>query len=390
MKFEDIIGQEEVKNILMSEADRGRLPHALLLTGPEGCGKMPMALALAQYLCCTGKHNTNGQSSMFDEPSTGSNSVCGACISCRQWEQLAHPDVHFIFPIVANKVRKKEVCDDWMSAWRDMLLRNPYFTYTDWLQQMEVENSQPIIYSRESDIIQRKLNLKSVQGGWRIVIIWLPEKMKEDGANKMLKLLEEPPTQTIFILVSEEPQKMLGTILSRVQRIRMPRLKDEEISMAIHQRMGIKLEDIQPIVHLANGNYSKALEAVTVDNSTSALFQSFTSLMRLAWSRKVKEMKAWSDEMSESGRERQKDFLQYAQRMIRESFTANLHRPELNYMNMEEQQFTSKFAQFVSEKNAMGIMKELQEAQIHIEQNVNAKMVFFDLILQLTVLIKNH
>jgi DNA polymerase-3 subunit delta' len=255
---------------------------------------------------------------------------------------------------------------------------------------MEVENSQPIIYSRESDIIQRKLNLKSVQGGWRIVIIWLTEKMKEDSANKMLKLLEEPPTQTIFILVSEEPQKMLSTILSRVQRIRMPRLKDEEISMAIHQRMGIKLEDIQPIVHQANGNYSKALEAVTVDNGTSALFQSFTSLMRLAWSRKVKEMKAWSDEMSESGRERQKDFLQYAQRMIRESFTANLHRPELNYMNMEEQQFTSKFAPFVSEKNAMGIMKELQEAQIHIEQNVNAKMVFFDLILQLTVLIKNH
>ena len=232
--------------------------------------------------------------------------------------------------------------------------------------------------------------MKSVQGGWRIVIIWLPEKMKEDGANKMLKLLEEPPTQTIFILVSEEPQKMLGTILSRVQRIRMPRLKDEKISMAIHQRMGIKLEDIQPIVHQANGNYSKALEAVTVDNGTSALFQSFTSLMRLAWSRKVKEMKAWSDEMSESGRERQKDFLQYAQRMIRESFTANLHRPELNYMNMEEQQFTSKFAPFVSEKNAMGIMKELQEAQIHIEQNVNAKIVFFDLILQLTVLIKNH
>ena len=390
MKFEDIIGQEEVKNILMSEVDRGRLPHALLLTGPEGCGKMPMALALAQYLCCTGKHKTDGQSSMFDEPSKGSNSVCGTCISCRQWEQLAHPDVHFIFPIVANKVRKKEVCDDWMSVWREMLLRNPYFTYTDWLQQMEVENSQPIIYSRESDIIQRKLNLTSVQGGWRIVIIWLPEKMKEDGANKMLKLLEEPPTQTIFILVSEEPQKMLGTILSRVQRIRMPRLKDEEISMAIHQRIGIKLEDIQPIVHQANGSYSKALEAVTVDNGTSALFQSFTSLMRLAWSRKVKEMKAWSDEISESGRERQKDFLQYAQRMIRESFTANLHRPELNYMNMEEQQFTSKFAPFVSEKNAMGIMKELQEAQIHIEQNVNAKMVFFDLILQLTVLIKNH
>ena len=390
MRYEDVIGQEEVKRILMSEADGGRLPHALLLTGPEGCGKMPMALALAQYLCCTGKGITDGQVSMFDEPSAGSDSACGTCISCRQWEQLAHPDVHFMFPIIANKARKKEICDDWMPAWREMLLKNPYFTYTDWIQQMEVENSQPVIYSRESDVIQRKLSLKSVQGGWRIVIIWLPEKMQEACANKMLKLLEEPPMQTAFILVSEEPLKMLGTILSRVQRINMPRLKDEEISEAIHQRMGIELKDSQSIAHMANGSYSKALEAVTVDNGTSALFQLFTSLMRLAWSRKVKEMKAWSDEMHELGRERQKDFLQYAQRMIRESFTANLHRPELNYMNMEELQFTSKFAPFVNEKNALGIMNELQEAQIHIEQNVNAKMVFFDLILRLTVLIKNH
>ena len=232
MRFEDVIGQEEVKRILMSEADGGRLPHALLLTGPEGCGKMPMALALAQYLCCTRKGITDGQVSMFDEPSAGSDSACGTCISCRQWEQLAHPDVHFMFPIIANKARKKEICDDWMPAWREMLLKNPYFTYTDWIQQMEVENSQPVIYSRESDVIQRKLSLKSVQGGWRIVIIWLPEKMQEACANKMLKLLEEPPMQTAFILVSEEPLKMLGTILSRVQRINMPRLKDEEISEA--------------------------------------------------------------------------------------------------------------------------------------------------------------
>ena len=377
MRFEEIIGQEEVKRILISEADEGRLPHALLLTGPEGCGKMPMALAVARYLCCMAK------------PAVG-RETCGTCISCRQWEQLIHPDVHFLFPIVANKARKKENCDDWMPAWRELLLKNPYFTYTDWIQQMEVENSQPVIYTRESDNIQRKLSLKSVQGGWRIVIIWLPEKMQEAGANKMLKLLEEPPALTAFLLVSEEPQKIIGTILSRVQRINMARLKDEEISEALHQRMGIDEEESKLVAHIANGSYSRALATITTGEESSTLFQQFTLLMRLAWSRKVKEMKAWSDEMADLGREHQKDFLQYAQRMIRESFTANLHLAELNYMNAEEQQFTSRFAPFVNERNALGIMNELQEAQIHIEQNVNAKMVFFDLILQLTVLIKNH
>lgn len=377
MDFKAVIGQEEVKRTLISEADGGRLPHALMLTGPEGCGKMPMALALARYLCCMNK-SAEGQD------------ACGTCLSCRQWEQLIHPDVHFVFPIVANKARKKENCDDWIPAWREMLLNNLYFTYTDWIQQMEVENSQPVIYTRESDIIQRKLSLKSVQGGWRIVIIWLPEKMQEPGANKMLKLLEEPPAQTMFLLVSEEPQKVLGTILSRVQRINMPRLKDEEISQALHLRLGIETEESMMVARMANGSYSKALETISEGDGSSELFQQFTSLMRLAWSRKVKEMKAWSEEMADWGRERQKDFLLYAQRMIRESFTANLQRAELNYMNREEQQFTSRFAPFVSERNAMGIMNELQEAQVHIEQNVNAKMVFFDLILQLTVLIKNH
>ena len=377
MDFKAVIGQEEVKRTLISEADGGRLPHALMLTGPEGCGKMPMALTLARYLCCMAK------------PAEGLE-ACGACLSCRQWEQLIHPDVHFVFPIVANKARKKENCDDWIPAWREMLLNNLYFTYSDWIQQMEVENSQPVIYTRESDNIQRKLSLKSVQGGWRIVIIWLPEKMQEAGANKMLKLLEEPPAQTMFLLVSEEPQKVLGTILSRVQRINMPRLKDEEISQALHLRLGVETKESMMVARMANGSYSKALETISSGDGSSELFQQFTSLMRLAWSRKVKEMKAWSEEMADWGRERQKDFLLYAQRMIRESFTANLHRAELNYMNREEQQFTSRFAPFVSERNAMGIMNELQEAQVHIEQNVNAKMVFFDLILQLTVLIKNH
>ena len=368
MKIEDIIGQKAVKERLIAEADNGRLPHVLLFTGPEGCGKMPMALALARYLCCA-----NGDTRAL-----------------KQWESLTHPDVHFVFPIVANKKLKKEVCDDLLPLWRTMLLENPYFSFADWLEKLEVENSQPTIYSRESDVLQRKLGMKPAEGQWRIVIIWLPEKMQEEGANKLLKILEEPPRQTLFLLVSEEPQKLLTTVISRTQQVAMPRLEDEDISLALQERMGINADDAKNIAHLAAGNYIRALKTILTNGDSTGMLGHFTSMMRLAWSRKVKDMKAWSDEMAAMGRERQKAFLLYAARMIRENFTANLHRPELNYMTVQEQQFSVRFAPFISERNAMGIMDELQEASVHIEQNVNAKMVFFDLMLQLTVLIKNH
>ena len=372
--MQELIGQEVIKQRLIDEANTGRLPHAILLTGVEGCGKLPMALTLARYLCC-------------EAPVDGK--PCGKCISCKQWELLSHPDVHFVFPIMANKARKRETCDDWIFVWRGMLQKSTYFSNADWVNEMEVENSQPVIYTRESDILQKKLSLKSVQGGWKIVIIWLPEKMKEDGANKILKLLEEPPQKTLFLLVSEEPQQILGTILSRTQRIEMPRLSEEEISKALQQQ-GIDVNESLYVAHMACGSYIKAMETVKAGDQAAEMLQLFASMMRLAWMRKVKEMKAWSEDMASMGRERQKDFLQYAQRMIRESFTANLKHPEMNYMDRQEEQFAVKFAPFITERNVLGIMQELQEAEEHVEQNVNAKMVFFDLILQLTVLIKNH
>ena len=372
--MQELIGQEAIKQRLFEEADSGRLPHALLLTGVEGCGKLPMALTLAHYLCC-------------EAPVGGK--PCGKCVSCKQWELLSHPDVHFVFPILSSKTRKRETCDDWIFVWRGMLQKHTYFSYADWVKEMEVDNSQPAIYTRESDILQKKLSLKSVQGGWKIVIIWLPEKMQEAGANKMLKLLEEPPQKALFLLVSEEPQKLLGTIISRTQRIEMPRLSEAEISSALQQQ-GIDPEESLLVAHMACGSYIKAMETVKAGDQAAEMLQLFSSMMRLAWSRKVKEMKAWSEEMANMGRERQKDFLQYAQRLIRESFTANLHHPEMNYMDKQEAQFAVKFAPFITERNVLGIVQELQEAEVHVEQNVNAKMVFFDLILQLTVLIKNH
>ena len=390
MQFENIIGQEEVKRILISEADEGRLPHALLLTGPEGCGKMPMALALAKYLCCMGRHQVDAQASMLGKQPEAHKTACGTCTSCRQWEQLIHPDVHFIFPIVASKTRKKENCDDWITLWRDMLLRNPYFTYADWIQQMEVENSQPVIYTRESDAIQRKLSLKSVQGGWRIVIIWLPEKMQEAGANKMLKLLEEPPAHTYFILVSVHPDQLLQTIRSRVQTIVVPPLSEKEIATALEERNKILPAMAKEIAHTSHGDMAAAMKTINDNSDNETYFELFVRLMRLSYMRKVKEMRMWSEEVSKLGRERIRRFLAYCQHMIRENFIYNFHRPELNYMSGAESEFAVKFAPFINENNVIGIMNELSLCDRDIGQNANAKIVMFDFSLKMIVLIKNR
>lgn len=370
--FKDVIGQEALKEKLRREVDEGHIPHAQLFCGPSGVGKLALALAYARYLCCTNR--TNGE-------------ACGHCQSCKQWEQLMHPDVHFMFPIVSSEKKKKSICADYLTEWRELLINSPYFSYSQWLEAIDAENSQALIYAKESDEITKTLNLKPIQGDFKITIIWLPEKMNEPCANKMLKLLEEPPERTIFLLCSEEPERMLPTILSRAQRINLPRLTEIEISEALQNKYGIEPRDSETLAHLANGSFVKALDQIHLNEDNDKYLELFISLMRLAYARRIREMKAWSEEVASLGREKQKELLTYCQRMIRESFMANFHQKQMSYMNLEEQNFTSRFAPFVNEGNAMGIMHELSEAQIHIEQNVNPRMVFFDLSLKMIVLL---
>ena len=370
--FKDVIGQEALKEKLRREVDEGHIPHAQLFCGPSGVGKLALALAYARYLCCTNR--SDGE-------------VCGHCQSCKQWEQLMHPDVHFMFPIVSSEKKKKTICADYLTEWRELLINSPYFSYSQWLEAIDAENSQALIYGKESDEITKTLSLKPVQGDFKITIIWLPEKMNETSSNKMLKLLEEPPERTIFLLCSEEPERMLPTILSRAQRINLPRLTEIEIAEALQNKYGIEPRDSENLAHLANGSFVKALDQIHLNEDNDRYLELFISLMRLAYARRIREMKAWSEEVASLGREKQKELLTYCQRMIRESFMANFHQKQMSYMNLEEQNFTSRFAPFVNEGNAMGIMQELSEAQIHIEQNVNAKMVFFDLALKMIVLL---
>ena len=372
MFFKDIIGQEQVKERLRLELHEGRVPHAQLFAGPEGSGALPLAIAYARFLLCTHRGETD---------------ACGTCPSCVKLNKLAHPDLHFVFPVVKRKGGGDAVSDDYIREWRELAISTPYFGLNHWLDAMGAENQQAQIFVKESDELTRKLSLKSSEGGYKVVVLWLPEKMKVECANKLLKLLEEPPALTVFLLVSEEPDRILPTILSRTQRVNVPRLGDSEISTALSRQFGLQPSDAAETARLANGSYLQALEIIHRGDDNLLFFELFVSLMRLAYQRKVKDMKDWSETVATMGRERQKNFLAYCQRMVRENFISNFHRRELNYMNRDEANFAVRFAPFINERNVIGIADELSEAQAHIEQNVNPRMVFFDFALKMIVLL---
>ncbi len=405
MRFCQIIGQEEVKQRLLKDAQEDRVPHALMLCGPRGAGKLPLALALAQYLLCektTQKPEPQGpnlfgdmdpafsvSSSASTAPSAALSEPCGECRSCKMVEALSHPDLHFSFPIIKKKNSSSApICDDYLQEWREQLKRNLYFDINDWLEDMKAENQQATYYVGESDSLLRKLAIKASQGGRRIIIIWLPERMNQETANKLLKLIEEPPSRTHFIMVCEEPDKVLGTILSRTQRISVPALTENDISQALQTIHALPADLAAELAHVAQGSFTEAIHRMQSGNEESIFFDSFVSLMRLAYMRKIKDLRAWSDEMASKGRETQKRFLQYAQRLVRENFIYNFQRQDaLNYQLKRESDFSVKFARFINERNVIKIMDELADAERDIEGNVNAKMVFFDFTLKLIVLL---
>ncbi|MCM1107617.1 MAG: DNA polymerase III subunit delta' [Clostridium sp.] len=372
MAFRDVVGQEELKARLCREAREGRIPHALMFHGPEGSGKLALAVSLAQYLLCRQPGDTDG---------------CGTCNSCRMAAKLEHPDLHFSFPVIRQKDAAGSVSDAFVKAWRSRLLSNPYFTYQTWLDDMGAENQQALIYTAESDALQRKLSLKSSQGGCKVVVMWCPEKMNAECANKLLKLIEEPPARTYFLMVSREPDMVLPTILSRTQRIYVRPLKADAIARTLVERCGQTDEEAARLARVAHGDYTLALQSLTVNKDAALFFDLFVILMRLSYQRKIKEMKKWADQVAALGRERQKAFLDYCQHLVRENFMYNFRCAELNCQNKEESDFSVRFARFINERNVIKIMNELSEAQRDVEQNVSPKMIFFDLALKMIVLL---
>ena len=367
MDWNEVIGQKEVQERLLQMVAEDRLPHALMLCGPTGVGKMALALAFACHL--------------LDDGRTSSKAMLA---------KMEHPDLHFTFPTIkldSMSTDHKPVSDDFAREWHELIMEGPYFTMDQWLSAMGGENQQAIITAGESDSLVRKLSLKSSQGGYKVSIIWLPERMNIECANKLLKLIEEPPQQTVFIMVSEEPEKLLETIRSRVQRIDIRKTDNESIRQALIERRGISDDAALRISRIANGNWLAAIEELQADSEQGLFLDMYKILMRLAYQRKIKDLRKWSEQMAAMGREKQKRWLTYFLKMTRENFMYNFKQEDLNYMTEEEEGFATNFARFVNEGNVIPISDLANLAIRDIGQNANAKIVFFDLALQMIVLL---
>lgn len=370
MFFRDIVGHSELKRRLIEMVDSGRIPHAQLYTGAEGVGKLALALAVAQYICC--EHREGG------EP-------CGRCPSCAQFAKLSHPDLHFVFPMATRDGVK--VCSDMVDVFRNAVLENPYITLEEWMRDAS-DNKTVQIYAAEGKEILHKLSFKPYQGQYKVMIVWLPEKMNVECANKVLKILEEPSPDTVFMLVSDKPDDVLGTIYSRCQRIAVPPIDKQDMERALRERYSVADEDVAYLVKNAMGSWGRMLGLLKETEESRYDFELFVQMMRLAWVLDVKGIKNWIEQVAALSREGQIRFLQKAQRLIRENFILRLRSRELTYMNRDELAFAAKFAQFIHEKNVVQIMEELALAEAQIAQNGNAKIILFHLEILLYKLLK--
>lgn len=384
MLFSHIIGQQAVKDRLIRTVAEQRIPHAQLFRGHAGIGKLALAIAYAQYICCENRSATDS---------------CGICPSCVKFAKLAHPDLHLVFPVIKPANKNSVVCDDFVADFRQQVLSSPYFGVDEWYARISDDARQGMIYANESQEIIRKLSLKTYESEYKVMIIWLPEKMNNQCANKLLKILEEPPAKTVFLMVSNHPDEIITTILSRTQHINIPRLETGEIVTALLTRPGMEItqHDALNTARIANGSFLAALNLLKEGDEKKQNFERFVTVMRLAWKvgnqkdhGSLKTLKRWSDEMAASsvGRERQKGFLSYSQHLIRENFIFNLRNENLNYMNTDELAFSRNFSPYINERNVEALVEEFSLAERHIEQNVNAKMVFFDLMLKIILLLK--
>lgn len=380
MQFSKVIGQDEAKARLRQLVDEQRIPHAMLFTGPPGAGKMAIALAFASFLL---GEEWDGVSLLAPRQALNATAMLA------KWQ---HPDLHFTYPVIKPKgvgSDHKMTSDDYAKEWRQMLGAGPYLTMEQWMTLMGAENQQAVIYEAESDRLSRKLCMKPTMGGYKVSLVWLPERMNVTCANKLLKLLEEPPMQTVFLLVSEQPELLLETIRSRVQRFDVRRIADADMEEALVSLHGITADEARRVTRLAAGNWDKATAALSANSENEEFFALFVNLMRKAFARDLKGLKAWSEEVAASGREKQRRFVTYMLRMVRENFMYNFHDARLCYMTKAEDEFATKFAPFINERNVMPMQQLLQKTMREIGQNANGKIQFFNLALEMVIYIRS-
>lgn len=373
MLFREIAGQEDVKRRLIQSVTDDRISHAQLFLGPEGSGNLALAVAYAQYINCTNRTETDS---------------CGTCPSCVKFEKLIHPDLHFVFPVASSTI-KEPVSDDFIRQWREMLLSNFYFNSNQWYVTIGLENKQGLINNRESYEILRKLNLKSFEADYKVLIMWLPEKMNVIASNKLLKIIEEPPAKTLFLLVPENSGMMLATILSRTQLIKIPKINDHPLLEYILANYDYPEQQVKDAVRISNGNMNVALRVLQSDEENVENFELFAALMRTCYKKDVITLLEWCDKICSFGRERQKSFLGYSIRMLRENYMINQGVQELAMLTERENEFSIRFYPFINDRNVQLIFEEMSKAMFHVESNGNDKIIFSDMALKLIKLIRN-
>ena len=373
MLFKDIIGNNAVKKQLTEAVKNNRISHAQLFFGKSGSAKLALALAYSQYLNCENKIE---------------NDSCGRCSSCLKFSNLSHPDLHLIFPILKVNGVKTPTSDSFVNNWRELILSNQYVSINDWIDSFGADNKtgkQGSIYIDEAASIQRKLSLKNYEAEYRVVLIWMPERMNLTVANKLLKLLEEPPKGTIFILVSEDANNLLPTIISRLQTLKIPDFNTEDIA---HYFGGITLEKAKQLKNITDADLGKMIKIQQDSEGILYLFEEFSAWMRLAYKMDVCGISIWVDKISTTGRKHQKLFLSYAIKMIRECLILNFANSSLLKTNEKEHTFISKFSPFIHEENSVMIVEELEKSIKSINRNANAKILFFELSLKMVKFLK--
>ena len=379
MLFSEILGQNHIKNHLTKSVDAGRIPHAQLFVGPEGSGTLPMAIAYAQYILCKNVNSEN----------TGGEDACNL-----KFKNISHPDLHFAFPVTTNdKVKRHPVSSHFLEEWRQLLDQQPYGNLFDWYKLLGVDNKQGQIGVDEALDVVKSLSLKSYEGGHKIMIIWMSEKMNTACANKLLKLIEEPPEKTVFILITEDEEQIISTIRSRCQALHFPPLSEAVIAEALVKKYSIEMSVAAKIAQQANGNFNKACDLIYQDSEDIQFEKWFVIWVRSAFKAKgnksaIHDLISWSEHIAKTGRETQKQFLHFCLNYFRQALMLNYKANELVYLEPKSPDFKlEKFAPFVHDNNIMEISAELQDAIYHIERNGNSKIILTDLSIKLTRLL---
>lgn len=368
MKFSEIAGHKATIDSLRSLVDKGNIPHAILLSGKPGIGKFRLARAFAQYVHCSNKKNGDS---------------CGECLSCLQHQSLNNPDLHFIYPVIKGGL-SAPLSKDYIEQWKEMVSEHSYMPTDKWNVLLNAGNSQPSIFVSESDNIIVKASLSSYRENHKIFLIWLPEKLRPEAANKLLKILEEPFEDTLFVLVSNDSNRILPTIYSRTFRYNLLPLDDQELKEVIEKPYGLDTETVEYVCSLAGGSVSKAEAIISESGEEHDFLELYKEMMRMAYGLKWKKLKEVSEKIASWGREKSIRFLNYSSRQTRENFIYNFKVRSLVEMTLAEEEFGSKFSPFVNAMNVETIMEELANAASDIERNANAKIVLFDMLLRIS------